>query len=190
MKLERILPFARRLLEQAIGSGDIAIDATLGNGHDTTFLAGLVGDNGTVFGFDIQKQAIESTTARLQEKGLLERVVLFHKGHEHIITSVPKEHFGKVRGAIFNLGYLPGGDKSIVTTAQTTIAAVGQLLEIMAQEAIIVLVIYHGHEEGAVERDELLQFVQQLDQQKTHVLKYQFINQANNPPFILAIEKR
>lgn len=190
MKLERILPFARRLLVQAVGPGDIVIDATLGNGHDTTFLAGLVGETGTVFGFDIQKEAIVSTTARLCENGFSERAILFHKGHEHILTSVPKEHFGKVKGAIFNLGYLPGGDKSIVTTSETTIAAVNQLLEIMAAEAIIVLVIYHGHEEGAVERDELLQYVKELDQQKAHVLQYQFINQANHPPFIIAIEKR
>ncbi|MGJ7920357.1 class I SAM-dependent methyltransferase [Neobacillus sp. LXY-4] len=190
MKLERVLPFARNLLESAVGPGDIAVDATLGNGHDTAFLAKLVGETGRVYGFDIQSDAIASTGFRLDELGLTERVVLFHKGHENILSSVPKEQFGKVRGAIFNLGYLPGGDKSIVTKSNTTIAAVEQLLEIMAPEALIVLVIYHGHEEGVQERDELLQFVKQLDQKKAHVLQYQFINQVNHPPFIIAIEKR
>lgn len=67
MKLERVLPFARSLLQTAVKEGDYAVDATLGNGHDTCFLAEIVGDNGKVFGFDIQKEAIEMTT-RLKEK--------------------------------------------------------------------------------------------------------------------------
>lgn len=68
MKLERVLPFARTLLQTAVKEGDYAVDATLGNGHDTCFLAEIVGDNGKVFGFDIQKEAIESSTTRLKEK--------------------------------------------------------------------------------------------------------------------------
>lgn len=68
MKLERVLPFARTLLQTAVKEGDYAVDATLGNGHDTCFLAKIVGDNGKVFGFDIQKEAIESSTTRLKEK--------------------------------------------------------------------------------------------------------------------------
>lgn len=190
MKLERILPFARQLLVQAVGAGDIAVDGTLGNGHDTKFLAELVGETGMVFGFDIQAEAIAATTTRLQESSLKERVTLYHQGHEHILYCIPPHYHGQIRGAIFNLGYLPGGDKSIVTTANTTMAAVEQLLDMMAPEGIIVLVIYHGHEEGARERDELLQYVKHLDQQRAHVLQYQFINQVNNPPFIIAIEKR
>lgn len=190
MKLERVLPFAKRLLKQAVGQGDIAVDATLGNGNDTAFLAELVGPTGKVYGFDIQKAAVDSTKLRLQELGLSECAVLFHKGHEHIMNSVLADHFGKIRGAIFNLGYLPGGDKSIVTKSETTMSAVEQLLEIMAPEGIIVLVIYHGHFEGARERDDLLQYVRKLDQKKAHVLQYQFLNQVNSPPFIIAIEKR
>ena len=68
MKLERVLPFARTLLQTAVKEGDYAVDATLGNGYDTCFLAEIVGDNGKVFGFDIQKEAIESSTTRLKEK--------------------------------------------------------------------------------------------------------------------------
>lgn len=190
MKLEGILPFARNLLTKAVQPGNVVVDATIGNGHDTLFLAKLVGENGQVFGYDIQAEAIESTKKRLMENGLLDRVTLFHKGHENINTSIPQMFHGQITGAIFNLGYLPGGDKSIVTKPNTTVLAIQQLIEIMAQEGIIVLVIYHGHSEGAVEKDFLLDFVQNLDQRKVHVLQYQFINQENNPPFIIAIEKR
>lgn len=190
MKLEGILPFARTLLKCTVKAGDIAVDATAGNGHDTLFLAGLVAEEGQVFSFDVQKEAIENTRNRLEEHEIQERVTLIHKGHENILSSIPERLHGKITGAIFNLGYLPGGDKSVVTKPQTTISAIEQLLEIMAREGIIVLVIYHGHPEGKTERDELLTYVTGLEQKLVHVLRYQFINQKNEPPFIIAIEKR
>jgi 16S rRNA C1402 N4-methylase RsmH len=190
MKLKGILPFARTLLETAVSPGDLAVDATLGNGHDTVFLAGLVEERGHVYGFDIQENAVHQSQQRLAEMKLQERVTLFHKGHEHIKEAIPKVNHGKITAAIFNLGYLPGGDKTVVTKPSTTIDAIEQLLSIMAPEGIIVLVIYHGHPEGRTERDRLLEYVSALDQKEAHVLQYGFINQANNPPFIIAIEKR
>lgn len=190
MKLERILPFARQLLEKAVSLGDIVVDATLGNGHDTLLLANLVGPAGRVYGFDIQEDAVFNTKTRLMEHDLADRATLFHAGHEYILENIPPVHHGKITAAVFNLGYLPGGDKSIVTRPQTTISAIDQLLGLMAPEGIILLVIYHGHVEGAVERDYLLRYVKQLDQSMVHVLQYQFVNQKNNPPFIVAIEKR
>ncbi|MBY0097181.1 tRNA (mnm(5)s(2)U34)-methyltransferase [Mesobacillus maritimus] len=190
MKLERILPFARLLLEKAITPGDIAIDATIGNGHDTVFLAELVGTNGKVFGFDIQKQALESCREKLKARNIQDRVSLFHKGHQHVADCIPENLHGKVTGAVFNLGYLPGGDKSVVTTPETTISAVKQIFQLLSPEGIIVIVIYHGHPEGQIERDHLMEYVKTLDQKDAHVLNYQFLNQQNNPPFIIAIEKR
>jgi tRNA A58 N-methylase Trm61 len=190
MKLQRILPFTKQLLEKAVTNGAVVVDATLGNGHDTLFLAGLVGENGRVYGFDVQEDAIHSSSERLKQNGFEDRVTIFHAGHEQLSQLIPVEHHGKVTAAIFNLGYLPGSDKTIVTKPETTIAAIQQLLEIMLPEGIIILVIYHGHAEGAVERDALLTYCQEIDQKKAHVLQYRFINQENNPPFIVAIEKR
>ena len=97
---------------------------------------------------------------------------------------------GNVDAAIFNLGYLPKGDKSIVTKPETTIQAIESIFKLLSTEGIIVLVIYHGHEEGQIERDELLKYLENFDQSKAHILKYQFINQVNHAPFICAIEKR
>jgi predicted methyltransferase len=188
MKLERILPYARSLLKTAVEPGEIAVDATVGNGHDTLFLAELVGEAGHVYGFDIQEEAIQKTTERLRESGLLNRVTVYRKGHEHVSDLLPVG--STVAGAIFNLGYLPGGNKEIVTTPDTTISAVKQLISMLKPGGILVLVIYHGHPGGAIERDHLLEFVMQIDQMVAHVLQYQFINQQNNPPFIIAIEKR
>lgn len=190
MKLERILPFARSLLSLAVEEGDITVDATMGNGHDTTFLANLVGNTGQVYAFDIQEQAISSTKEKLKKEQLIKQVTLCHTSHENISNIIPQELHGKVTGAIFNLGYLPGGDKNIVTLPDSTIEAIRQLLSIMKVEGIIVLVIYHGHKEGKLEKDKVLSFIEEIPQEEAHVLHYGFINQKNDPPFIIAIEKR
>ncbi len=190
MKIDGILPFARKLLEKSVQSGDICVDATAGNGHDTLFLAQLVGKNGQVYSFDIQEKAIVKTKNRLMTENQLEQVTLIHDGHEKVKDYIPTQYHGRVTGAIFNLGYLPGGDKAIVTTPKTTIKAIEHLLDILAVGGIIVLVIYHGHDEGKFERDAILQFVESLPQENAYVLKYEFINQRNYPPFIAAIEKR
>ncbi|WP_088103889.1 class I SAM-dependent methyltransferase [Halalkalibacter urbisdiaboli] len=190
MKLLGILPFARFLLEQALEPGDIAIDCTAGNGHDTLFLANIVTESGKVYSFDIQEQAIKQTQIKMEENGINNRVCLINQGHETVAQVIPDEEHRKVKAAIFNLGYLPGGDKDIVTRPDSTLQAIQALLTIMPKGGTIVLVIYHGHEEGKNERKEVETFTEALDQRKAHVLKYQFTNQANNPPFIIAIEKR
>lgn len=190
MKLPRILEFARNILQTAVDEGDVAVDATIGNGHDTLFLAKLVGFTGHVYGFDIQETAITETTLRLEREKQKTHTTLFQTGHEALLEMIPVSDHEKITGAIFNLGYLPKGDKSIVTKPDTTIAAVEQLLTVMPKGGTIVLVVYHGHPEGMDERDALLQFVKDLDQDKVHVLQYGFINQKNNPPFIIAIEKK
>ena len=189
MTLQDILPYSKTLLDAVLQEGDIAIDATIGNGHDTVFLARKVGKRGNVYGFDIQREAIEKTKARLKEQGLLERVTLYQTSHHHLIDTIPIQKHGLIKAAVFNLGYLPRGNKAIVTKGKTTIAAVKQLLQILQPGGLIVLVVYHGHPEGKKERDELLEFVQTIEQSKASVLRYQFMNQRNDPPFILAIEK-
>ncbi|PEJ57547.1 16S rRNA (cytosine(1402)-N(4))-methyltransferase [Bacillus sp. AFS002410] len=190
MILERILPYARKLLQSAVKEGDITVDATVGNGHDTVFLAKIVGENGHVYGFDIQDEAIQKTTERIANENVSKQVTLVQRSHADIKDVIPVSLHGKLKGAIFNLGYLPGSDKQIVTVPASTISAIEQLIEIMAPEGIVVVVIYHGHEGGDIEKDALMNFAQNIPQDLAHVLTYRFINQANNPPFILAIEKR
>jgi SAM-dependent methyltransferase len=190
MLLERILPYTKTLLRQAVSEGDIAIDATCGNGNDTLFLAQLVGDSGHVYGFDIQKEAIENTDKLLSKNNVRKQVTLFQKSHDTFPSLLPITHLAKIKAAIFNLGYLPKGDKSIVTTPETTISAVKELFRHMPSGGLIILVVYHGHPGGEREKDALLEYVETLEQKKANVLKYQFINQINHPPFIVAIEKK
>lgn len=190
MTLQKILTFAHDLLAKALKNGGFAVDATMGNGNDTLRLANLVGSKGHVYAFDIQAQALENTQQRLQAANLEARVSLYLQGHEHVAHVIPKTLHGKIKAAIFNLGYLPGSDKTVVTTPQTTLTAIEQLLAMLAPTGIVIIVVYHGHEGGKVERDALMPFVTQLSQQEFHVLQYQFLNQQNNAPFIIAIERK
>jgi predicted methyltransferase len=183
MKLERVLPYVKTLLKSTITPGDHVVDATAGNGHDTLFLTQLVGVTGHVYAFDVQKTAIEATLLRLGESR--ENVTIIHAGHETISSFVTNE----ISAAVFNLGYLPGADHSIITRSKTTIQAIESCLSLLKVGGLVVLVVYHGHEGGTDERDDLLDYVQNLPQSYVQVLKYEFINQQNYPPFVLAIEK-
>lgn len=190
MILQKILPFAHDLLAKALPHGGIAVDATMGNGHDTLYLTQLVGPNGHVYAFDIQAQALTNTALRLSAAGLESRASLYLTGHENVEAIIPTHHHGKIQAAIFNLGYLPGSDQQLVTTPQTTIEAINKLLNMLAPNGIIILVVYHGHEGGQIERDALLDFVAQLASYHFSVLKYQFFTPKNNAPFLLVIERK
>lgn len=186
MKLTRILPYAKTLLSEHITEHSIVIDATCGNGHDTLFLAQQV-TSGVVYAFDIQRQAIKSTEDKVKDYS---NVNLIHDSHANVTSYISDSHKGHIDAAIFNLGYLPKGDKQIVTQPKSTISAIESIFEMLAPEGIIILVIYPGHDEGKVESDKVVNFLTSIDQQIAHVLQYQFINQQNDPPFICAIEKR
>ncbi|WNS81686.1 class I SAM-dependent methyltransferase [Domibacillus sp. DTU_2020_1001157_1_SI_ALB_TIR_016] len=190
MTLDGILPFARLLIQKTLSDAPCFVDATAGNGHDTVFLAGLAGEDGRVFAFDVQEQAIHNTKKRVAEAGFSNRVSLFHSGHEEVRKHIPDFYHRGINAAIFNLGYLPKGDKSIITRPDTTIEAIRQLFDMLKPGGLIVLVVYHGHAGGADERNAVVEFAAGLDQQRAHVMQYGFINQVNTPPFIVAIEKR
>lgn len=184
MTLKRVLPFAKELLKDALHEGDVAVDATAGNGYDTLFLAQLVGEAGHVYAFDVQEDALNATAERLGN--YRERATLILNGHEHVLKYVDRE----IGGAVFNLGYLPGSDHGVVTKGETTIMAIQGILNRLKIGGIIVLVVYHGHEGGKEERDAILDYVSTLPQSRVDVMKYEFLNQKNSPPFIIAIEKK
>ncbi|MEE1132891.1 MAG: class I SAM-dependent methyltransferase [Caryophanon sp.] len=185
MKLKRVLQYAQDLLAEATHEGATVVDATAGNGHDTLFLAKLVGDSGQVYAFDVQKEAVDATLLRLLDEGLEHRALVLNDGHENVAKYVTKP----VSAAVFNLGYLPGSDHDIVTKPNTTITAIEELLRLLTIDGVIVLVIYHGHVGGKEERDAVIDYVSRLPQKHVHVLKYQFLNQQNDPPFVIALQK-
>jgi len=178
--MKRPLEMAHDFLAQVITQEDIVVDATMGNGHDTLFLAKLAKQ---VYAFDIQKQALEKTSQRLQEAGLTNAELIL-QGHETVDQFVRE-----VKAAIFNLGYLPSADKSIITQPQTTLEALEKLCQMLIKGGRIAIMIYYGHEGGDIERDAVLDFVSQLPQQEYTATIYRTLNQINNPPFLVMIEK-
>ncbi|MCG5250803.1 class I SAM-dependent methyltransferase [Brevibacillus agri] len=180
-----VLEVARKLIRERVQQDETVIDATMGNGNDTLFLAQLVQETGKVIAFDIQPQAIAKTKDRLEREGLADRVELKLASHEEI------ESLNVQAAAImFNLGYLPGGDKEITTQASSTIRAIESGLRVLRPGGIMTVMIYWGHAAGEVEKEAVEAFCHELSQLEFLVLKYQYINQQNQAPFLLAIERR
>lgn len=184
--MKGIIQYSHTLLKQTLNHGELAVDATCGNGHDTVVLSDLVGNKGRVLAFDIQDQAIETTKEKLSQLGK-ENVTLIKDSHANLNNYIEDEE--EIAGAIFNLGYLPRSDKTIITKADSTITALKTILKNLKINGITVLVVYHGHEGGQEEKSQLLEYVAKLDQKYFQVLRYGYINQINNPPFVLAIKK-
>ncbi|MDR2863562.1 MAG: methyltransferase domain-containing protein [Puniceicoccales bacterium] len=131
--------------------GDFAVDATAGNGHDTVFLASAVGPSGHVCAFDVQQAALDATRARLEKAGLTDRVTLIAAGHETIPAHLPPDWKGTVAAVLFNLGYLPGGDHSIITRSKTTLPALHAAITWLRPGGLLSVLVYPGHPGGADE---------------------------------------
>lgn len=186
MTLLPVLAFARVLADACLKKGDCALDGTAGNGHDTLFLAKSVGKSGKVWAFDIQPQALENTAARLHEAGEDGQVELILAGHEKLSGYVNRP----LAAAIFNFGWLPGGDKRHTTQANTSLEALAAALDRLKEDGILIAVLYPGHEAGRAEAAAIETWASSLPQKSFSVLKYGFVNQINMPPYLLAIEKR
>ena len=184
--LKQGVDFSHKLITEHINKGAKVIDATVGNGYDTRFLAEIIGAEGFVWGFDVQESALEEAKNRLQESELLERVELIQAGHENMEDYISEP----VDGVLFNLGYLPGSDKEVITKADTTVKAVKSGLDLLAVGGLMIVVIYLGHDGGKKEQQALLNYAEGLDEREYNVLHYRFINQSSQPPQVLAIKKR
>ncbi len=177
---------ASDVLHQVIQEGDTVIDATLGNGHDTVMLAELVGPSGKVYGFDIQADAVGRTSALLMDNSLLERCELYAEGHQNISNRVHEP----VKAAVFNLGWLPGGDKSITTLWETTQIAISSALSLLVKGGVCTVCAYPGHDEGDRERFALMNWLSTLRPQEFNVLHHRFLNAGPGAPECFVIQKQ
>lgn len=189
MPIPPVLDFAHALAARAVEPGGLAIDATVGNGHDTLFLARQVGDTGRVLGFDVQEEAIEQTRRRLESEGVEASVHLIHEGHETMKNHLETSHQGDVQAVMFNLGYLPGGDHSVITRPKTTLQALEDSSTILRPGGVITIVVYSGHEGGAEEAEAVRKWASALPQHTFTALSYGYINHGNDPPQLIAVEK-
>lgn len=174
----QITEYCHRFLEMYLEPGDVCVDATAGNGNDTEFLCRLCGEEGRVYAFDIQAEAIAHTRERLEECGFTERVCLIQDGHEKMGEYVKES----VSAIVFNFGYLPGSDHTIATKPETSIQAIGEGLKLLKPDGVMSLCIYSGQDSGYEERDAILSYLKELDTKHWLVILNQFFNRKNDPP--------
>ncbi|GIP34451.1 class I SAM-dependent methyltransferase [Paenibacillus sp. J2TS4] len=186
-----ILSYAHRLAAEQLQPGDIAVDATVGNGVDTLFLAERVGPSGQVYGFDIQPQALRKAAERMdRHMGSPHPVQWIEASHALMKQCIPTGCHGKVGAIMFNLGYLPGSDHATITVPESTLPALDASLELLRPGGVITIALYTGHAGGEQEAAEVEQWAAQLPQQTCQVLKYELINQRNHPPYLIAVAKK
>ncbi|QOX64490.1 methyltransferase domain-containing protein [Anoxybacterium hadale] len=179
-----------KIIEEYIKPGDIVVDATAGNGHDTLALAKLAGTGGKVYAFDVQPLALEQTKTLLEKEGYFHNCTLVLDSHENMGSHIPDHEKKELSAVVFNLGYLPGGQKEMTTQAGATIAAVEQALYLIRIGGIIAVTMYPGHPEGEMERASLLHFSENLSQRQYHTAYLSFPNQKKSPPELLLITRK
>jgi tRNA A58 N-methylase Trm61 len=177
---------AHLLLQRVISEGDLVIDATAGNGHDTVFLARCVGDSGRVLAFDVQAAAIESTRRLLESADVSTNVELFHESHARLADHVPA---GSVAAIMFNLGYLPGSDQSVITTTSETLIALEAAVQALRPGGWLCVVCYPGHDGGNDEASAVESWLSSKAGE-LRVARYGMLGTLRPAPFLLTAVKR
>lgn len=176
---------AQQLLLPKVACAGCIVDATAGNGKDTLFLAKNSPGHGIIYAFDIQKNAIEASQKRLMEHNLGDRVQLILDSHANVRYYI----HGPIDIAMFNLGYLPGECHETMTMPESTIQALTDIANQLADGGIISIVTYPGHDNGQKENRAVRDYVMTLAAEEFTVLCLDMINHDNNPPILYVIEK-
>ena len=158
---------------------NIAVDMTAGNGHDSKFILDML-EPKKLFAFDIQELAKENTLNLLGDKENFAFILDSHANMDKYIDE-------NIDLVIFNLGYLPRGDKNITTNWETTILAIKKSLELLSPRGKIIITIYPGHPAGQIESEKINEFLRNLNYKKYTVLSLAFTNKINNPPYVMLI---
>ncbi len=181
------LDVAHSYWKSLVASGDLVIDATCGNGHDTLLLAQLAlsENEGSLYAVDVQPSAIENTRKRLEAAlapGELSRIHLVEQSHENFPVAIAKE---SVKLIVYNLGYLPGGDKGVTTCVTTTLESLQNALVLVQPGGCISVTAYPGHDEGMQEFEQLIPFFQSLDKKLWSCCQHSWLNRRRAPSLFI-----
>ncbi len=175
----------KHFIMEHLKEGDVAVDFTMGNGNDTLFLSKAVGESGRVYAFDIQEDALISTKAHLEANGAPENYTLICASHHRVKEFVNEP----IKAGMFNLGYLPrSGRKAVTTMRETTMPAVEAAIELLAPDGVLIVAIYPGHEEGALEGEMLREYFSTLSRFRICPSEFKILNSPASPYFFL-VEK-
>ena len=176
--------WAQTLLSEALTESAVAVDGTMGGGGDALFLCEQVGEGGRVYAFDVQEGALVRTREKLQEAGVENRARLIHAGHERILEFVKEP----IDAAVFNLGWLPGGDKTVTTRVETTITALNACRALLKPRGLITVCAYPGHAEGEKELDAIYVWARALPDDFQAMVRA-FLNPAKPSPTLIAVQR-
>lgn len=185
MAMVDLVGLHKHFIMEHLCEGDVAVDFTMGNGNDTLFLSKAVGEGGKVYAFDIQEEALTSTRAHLMANGAPENYTLICASHHRVKEFVTEP----IKAGMFNLGYLPrSGKKAVTTMRETTMPAVKAALELLAPDGVLIVAIYPGHEEGALEGEMLREYFSTLSRFRICPSEFRILNSPTSPYFFL-VEK-
>lgn len=182
----RLVEHAKKFIADSILKGSICIDLTCGNGLDTLFLSETTGEQGKVYSFDIQKEAIDKTKGLINRTQSLATCEVSLNCHSKFSTCIPLSCKGKISAVMMNLGYLPGGDQQATTNPETTEKALDSAYEWVREDGVISVIAYQGHPGGKLENS----VVQKLIKKNQWNYRTEFGNKKENSPILYMIRKQ
>lgn len=190
--LSELLSLCHLVLERACAPGDCVLDATAGRGHDTLFLASLVGESGLVLAVDRQEKALRDTASLLCEHGLEGRVRLTQGDHAEMEALLCRELPADrdLAAVVFNLGFLPGSDKIIRTSAASTSAALKAVWPRLRRSGLLCVHVYTGHEGAEEEAAAVDAWMRALDWKCARVTACGQRNKPSRPETLYLVHKR
>lgn len=181
VKINNIKTLIEFFMKNYIDKIKVAVDMTVGNGFDSKNILEILQPE-KLYCFDIQQEALDNSKILLEKYLNCELILENHKNFDKFV----KEN---IDFAIYNLGYLPKGDKNITTNAEDVEESLKKLLGKLNSKGIIFITFYIGHSAGQIESLEVSKFIQKLNQKEYTILKFTFENQKNNPPYVVMIQK-
>lgn len=177
------LDLAHDYWKRILKPGDLAIDATCGNGHDTFFLAEL-GILDKLYSYDIQSNALKNASLKLESLPLeiRQKVTFVHQSHQSFLSEI---HNSSIKLIVYNLGFLPGGDKNVTTQLESTMQSIQSAMAILAAGGLISVTCYSGHEEGAKEEQALRSYLSALSPMEWSYSHQFWYNRRMAPSLIL-----
>ncbi len=183
------IDLAHHFWKDLLKKQDVVVDATCGNGKDSLALAKILHPlQGSLLCIDLQKQAIDATKNLIENEipSFLPQVQFFHQSHAKL-PPTPKE--STVKLIVWNLGYLPKGDKSVTTKTESTWESIVHGMEILSSGGLLSITCYPGHSEGKKEEEILLQKLSILDPHLWCFTSFFWANRKDSPSLFLIQKK-
>lgn len=192
--MSKTLPFwanhlvcAHRLWKEHLKCRANAIDATCGRGGDLIALADLLllpPYFNQIIVYDIQKRALKIAQMRAKMRfspRQMDRIIWLERCHSMLGEAEADLPISLI---VYNLGYLPGGNRELTSCAVTTIQSLKQAAQILQPSGAISIMCYPGHFEGGIETTVVREFAKQLNAENWEVSEYSYAGKPLAPTLI------